>query len=102
VEFVQELSPSETLRHKTSLLTKVSEAALTRFNDTDGIIERKNGVAVIKLGRVPATILKWRMLQKALNVVRAPPATAAVSNASPVLEGPEPTVECTCGNCGAA
>jgi len=41
--------------------------------------------------------------QKTLNVVPAPLATAAVVNAPPVLvEGTEPTVEYTCGNCGAA
>ena len=42
------------------------------------------------------------MLQRALRIVPAPLATAAVANAPPVLEGYEPTVECSCGNCGAA
>jgi predicted RNA-binding Zn-ribbon protein involved in translation (DUF1610 family) len=42
------------------------------------------------------------MLQKALKVVAQPLAADAVSDAPPVLEQPEPTVEYTCGNCGAA
>jgi DNA-directed RNA polymerase subunit RPC12/RpoP len=43
------------------------------------------------------------MLQKALKIVAAPLVTAAVPDAPPLLEqGPEPTVEYTCGNCGAA
>jgi predicted RNA-binding Zn-ribbon protein involved in translation (DUF1610 family) len=39
------------------------------------------------------------MLQKALKIVPAPLVTAA--SAPPVLNGPEPTVEYTCGHCGA-
>ena len=42
------------------------------------------------------------MLQKALKIVPAPLVTAAVPDAPPVLERPEPTVEFTCGSCGAA
>jgi hypothetical protein len=42
------------------------------------------------------------MLQKALKIVPQPLATAAIADAPPVLEAPEPTVEYTCGNCGAA
>jgi hypothetical protein len=42
------------------------------------------------------------MLQKTLKVVPAPLASAAVANAPPVLEKYEPTVESSCGNCGAA
>ena len=43
------------------------------------------------------------MLQKALKVVPQPLAADAVADAPPVLEqGPEPTAEYTCGNCGAA
>jgi predicted RNA-binding Zn-ribbon protein involved in translation (DUF1610 family) len=42
------------------------------------------------------------MLQKTLKVVPPPLAAAAVANAPPVLEGTEPTVEYTCGHCGAA
>jgi predicted RNA-binding Zn-ribbon protein involved in translation (DUF1610 family) len=41
--------------------------------------------------------------QKTLKVVSAPLAVAAAADAPPVLaEGAEPTVEYTCGNCGAA
>jgi DNA-directed RNA polymerase subunit RPC12/RpoP len=42
------------------------------------------------------------MLRKALKIVPPPLAIAAVADAPPVLEGPGPTVEYTCGNCGAA
>ena len=42
------------------------------------------------------------MLQKALKVVPPPLAAAAVADAPPVLEASEPTVEFTCGHCGAA
>jgi DNA-directed RNA polymerase subunit RPC12/RpoP len=43
------------------------------------------------------------MLQKTLKIVPPPLILAAVPNAPPVLEqGPEPTVEYNCGNCGAA
>jgi predicted RNA-binding Zn-ribbon protein involved in translation (DUF1610 family) len=40
--------------------------------------------------------------QKTLKVVLAPLAIAAAADAPPVLEGAEPTVEYTCGHCGAA
>jgi predicted RNA-binding Zn-ribbon protein involved in translation (DUF1610 family) len=41
--------------------------------------------------------------QKTLKVVPAPLAIGAAADAPPVLvEGAEPTVEYTCGNCGAA
>jgi DNA-directed RNA polymerase subunit RPC12/RpoP len=47
--------------------------------------------------------LKWQMLQKALKTVPAPLISAAVHDAPPVLvEGVEPSVEYTCGNCGTA
>lgn len=42
------------------------------------------------------------MLQKSLKIVLPPLATAAVADAPPLLEGAEPTVEYTCGSCGAA
>ena len=42
------------------------------------------------------------MLQKTLKIVPPPLAVAAVADAPPVLEGAEPTVEYTCGRCGAA
>ena len=38
--------------------------------------------------------------QKTLKVVPAP-LIEAVPKAPPVLEAPNPTVECKCGNCGA-
>ena len=41
------------------------------------------------------------MLRKALKVVPTPLATAAVADTPPLLEAPEPTVEYTCGHCGA-
>jgi hypothetical protein len=44
--------------------------------------------------------MRERMLQKALKIVPAPLAIAAV--APPVLEEAEATVEYTCGHCGAA
>ena len=41
-------------------------------------------------------------LQKTLKVVPAPLVIEAVPKAPPVLlEAPNPTVECKCGNCGA-
>ena len=39
--------------------------------------------------------------QKTLKVVPAPLLIEAVPKAPPVLETPNPTVECKCGNCGA-
>ena len=42
------------------------------------------------------------MFQKALKIVPPPLATAAVADAPPLLEEPDPTVEYTCGCCGAA
>jgi len=42
------------------------------------------------------------MLQKILKIVPQPLVVAAVADAPPVLEKPGPTVEYTCGNCGAA
>ena len=42
------------------------------------------------------------MLQKTLKIVPAPLVLVAVPDAPPVLEAPEPTMQCTCGNCGAA
>ena len=42
------------------------------------------------------------MLQKTLKIVAPPLAIAAVADAPPVLEEHKPTVEYTCGNCGAA
>ena len=41
------------------------------------------------------------MLQKTLKIVPAPLVTAAVANAPPLLEEADPTVEYTCGHCGA-
>jgi DNA-directed RNA polymerase subunit RPC12/RpoP len=42
------------------------------------------------------------MLQKTLKIVPPPLALAAVASAPPVLEEAGPTVEYTCGHCGAA
>jgi DNA-directed RNA polymerase subunit RPC12/RpoP len=42
------------------------------------------------------------MLQKTLKIVPPPLAIAAVAAAPPVLVGAGPTVEYTCGHCGAA
>jgi hypothetical protein len=42
------------------------------------------------------------MLQKTLKIVPPPLALAAAANAPPVLEEAGPTVEYTCGHCGAA
>ena len=42
------------------------------------------------------------MLQKTLKIVPPPLALAAVAKAPPVLEEARPTVEYTCGHCGAA
>ena len=39
--------------------------------------------------------------QRTLKIVPPPLAIAAVNNAPPVLETLSPTVEYTCGNCGA-
>ena len=41
------------------------------------------------------------MFQKTLKIVPPPLAIAAVTGAPPVLEVPKPTVEYTCGCCGA-
>ena len=41
------------------------------------------------------------LLQKALTVVPAPLIETGVHRAPPALELPNPTVEFTCGNCGA-
>ena len=41
------------------------------------------------------------MLQKTLRIVPAPLAIGAVADAPPVLEEARPTVEYTCGRCGA-
>jgi DNA-directed RNA polymerase subunit RPC12/RpoP len=41
------------------------------------------------------------MLQETLKVVPEPVVVTAAGNAPPVLEGRKPTVEYTCGKCGA-
>jgi hypothetical protein len=41
------------------------------------------------------------LLQKTLKIVPAPIVIEVVPKAPPVLETPNPTVECKCGNCGA-
>jgi len=42
------------------------------------------------------------MLTKTLRIVSPPLAIDAVADAPPVLEGHNPTVQYTCGRCGAA
>jgi predicted RNA-binding Zn-ribbon protein involved in translation (DUF1610 family) len=49
----------------------------------------------------PATAMVHAFPQKTLKVVPAPLVPDAVDNAPPVLEARTPTVEYTCGNCGA-
>jgi predicted RNA-binding Zn-ribbon protein involved in translation (DUF1610 family) len=57
---------------------------------------------VIKLEALDGTVLRRGMLRRTLKVVPEPMVVTATGNAPPVLVGRNPTVEYTCGNCGAA